>query len=280
MWNSTVSAGTNVACLKAQAGIDPWKCLIAQYALPYIKTPFFLMNSAVDSWQITKILGVQCTPPQCSQKDFEHMERHRELLVGALAPVTTSASNGCYINSCYQHQFLDFYCVPGQNEPGCSAWLGQAVHGVTPQQAFLQYYMSSGKNWSASNFIVDMSPWRLTSSCAFPKVAPHQGNDVKNMDFFLRACEQRQTAQATKAKTPTATTRQPLPSLEVHTSERIITNLTTTPATSATNWQFQWLTLGAMALGFFAGLSLSCTVGNVCQSKSHLDSYSNVQSIS
>ena len=46
-WNSTLSIGTNAACLLAHSA-DPWKCLMAQYLTDFIETPMFVMNSAFD----------------------------------------------------------------------------------------------------------------------------------------------------------------------------------------------------------------------------------------
>lgn len=265
MWNSTVNAGTNVACLRAHGRIDAWKCLMAQYALPYIKTPFFLMNSAVDLWQIEHILGLHCMPAHCSQGDFEHIERYREVFLAALAPVTASAANGIYINSCYMHGQSVYYCNghpqsesgQGRHAGSCQGWLSQTVHGVTPQQAFLQYYISNGEDWSPTNFNVDMSPWRLTPACAFPEVTSHKGKTVKNIDFFLRSCEE----IITNGSTTMTTT---------------ITTTTTTTATAriTTGWHLPPLALGVgVVAGFVAGLAVAWMVRNGGQLKSYVESY-------
>jgi len=198
MWNSTLSGGTNLACLKAQRHADAWKCLMAQYVVPHIKTPYFLMNSAVDFWQIQNIMGLQCMVAQCSSEEFSLVEHYREAMLAALAPVTASVANGLYIDSCFMHEQDVYYCnghLPNESGVGlhsgnCQGWLGEKVEGVSPQQAFLHYYTSNGKGWAPSNFIIDLSPWRLSSACASPLVAPGNGTGVHDLDLFPRNAEQ------------------------------------------------------------------------------------------
>ena len=49
VWNVTKGGGTNLACLAELAPKgESWKCLMAQYASSFIKTPIYVMNSAVD----------------------------------------------------------------------------------------------------------------------------------------------------------------------------------------------------------------------------------------
>ena len=50
------SGGTNLACLAANKGAE-WKCLMAQYIAPHLKTPIFVMNSNYDAWQMGNVLA-------------------------------------------------------------------------------------------------------------------------------------------------------------------------------------------------------------------------------
>lgn len=34
------------------ASNDSWRCIFAQYALPFVKTPYFILEGAYDSWQV------------------------------------------------------------------------------------------------------------------------------------------------------------------------------------------------------------------------------------
>jgi hypothetical protein len=58
LWNVTGSGGTNLACLADQKAGEEWKCLMAPYIAPYIKTPIFVMNSAYDAWQASCCIGI------------------------------------------------------------------------------------------------------------------------------------------------------------------------------------------------------------------------------
>lgn len=52
------SGGVNANCIKATAPADQWQCMMAQYTYPHITTPFFIMNSGYDEWQMGNILGI------------------------------------------------------------------------------------------------------------------------------------------------------------------------------------------------------------------------------
>ena len=47
----------NAACVAATPAAQRWKCFSAQYTLPYIRTPFFVINSMHDEWQAQHILA-------------------------------------------------------------------------------------------------------------------------------------------------------------------------------------------------------------------------------
>jgi hypothetical protein len=36
---------------------DPWKCQMGQYRMPFVKTPFFLVASQFDSYQLMHLTG-------------------------------------------------------------------------------------------------------------------------------------------------------------------------------------------------------------------------------
>ena len=57
-----VSGAVNAACAAAHTGEDAWKCFMAQYTLPFIKTPYFIVNSFYDAWQWGAILAMPCGP--------------------------------------------------------------------------------------------------------------------------------------------------------------------------------------------------------------------------
>merc|ERR1711871_1638905 len=47
--------GVHPDCVPECPG-DEWKCLFAQYPIPFIVTPIFMLNSPIDTWQLGNIL--------------------------------------------------------------------------------------------------------------------------------------------------------------------------------------------------------------------------------
>ena len=47
----------NAACVAATPASERWKCFMAQYTLPFMRTPTFVVNSMVDEWQTQNILA-------------------------------------------------------------------------------------------------------------------------------------------------------------------------------------------------------------------------------
>jgi hypothetical protein len=143
VWNSTASGGTNAACLGSVNSSSAWQCLMAQYVVPHLTTPLFVMNAAIDVYQVQNILEVGCVPGECTPAQFASMEGYRQAFVKALSPVLAKKGNGCWVDSCLMHEQNVYYCgggKPGGTSLNCQGWLHEEVQGVTPQQAFFAYY--------------------------------------------------------------------------------------------------------------------------------------------
>ena len=63
-----VSGSVNGACTAATPAADRWKCFMAQYTFPHVKTPAFVVNSFYDAWQWGAILEMPCKEPGCASK--------------------------------------------------------------------------------------------------------------------------------------------------------------------------------------------------------------------
>jgi len=61
-------APPNENCVQAYK-YEHWRCLIAEYALIYITSPAFLIQSLYDNIFIHKILGVNCIVDNASLSD-------------------------------------------------------------------------------------------------------------------------------------------------------------------------------------------------------------------
>ena len=164
VWNVTGSGGTNLACLADQKAGEAWKCLMAPYLAKYIKTPYFVMNSAYDAWQLHHILGFPGTTPclpvpghaPCSAAENATLRAYHDQFLTAVKAVTAGKpKNGVFVDGCYVHEQNVNYCS-GQGIPNCVGWSplssGSKKYGyttsvavpdgrkLTPQQAFGAYY--------------------------------------------------------------------------------------------------------------------------------------------
>ncbi|XP_016477464.2 pectin acetylesterase 9 [Nicotiana tabacum] len=94
----------------------PHLCFFPQYALPYIRTPFFILNSAYDVYQFHHILVPPSSDPQrhwyhcelnvaaCNPSQLNILQGFRKDMLEALRVFYEySRRGGMYINSCFTH---------------------------------------------------------------------------------------------------------------------------------------------------------------------------------
>ncbi|KAK9724621.1 hypothetical protein RND81_05G087300 [Saponaria officinalis] len=109
-----VEQSLNSNCTTSVA--DQWQCFFPQHALGYIRTPFFVLNTAYDVYQFHHIL----VPPSadmrghwthcknnitmCSENQIEILQDFRIEMLRAIYPFyKKSRTGGMYINSCFAH---------------------------------------------------------------------------------------------------------------------------------------------------------------------------------
>jgi hypothetical protein len=175
VWNVTASGGTNLACLAANAAANTqWKCLMAEYIVPHLKTPLFVMNSAYDAYQLPNILQTPCpvsdAVKQCDDTAAQaygtmFKQRVRDTVLAA------SPKNGAFVDSCWVHEQNVNYCE-NQGVPNCVGWspiepgsmrwgYTTAVDGLTPQDAFGQWYRGT------PTALVDTERLQTNPTCHF-----------------------------------------------------------------------------------------------------------------
>ncbi|CAN4087749.1 unnamed protein product [Withania somnifera] len=94
----------------------PHLCFFPQYALPYIRTPFFILNSAYDVYQFHHILVPPSSDPRrhwdhcklnvtaCNARQLNILQGFRKNMLVALRDFYQySRRDGMYINSCFTH---------------------------------------------------------------------------------------------------------------------------------------------------------------------------------
>jgi hypothetical protein len=100
-----------VACLADHAS-SPHDCFMSVHVTPYLHTPYFMLNSKVDAWQLMNDLQVPCyreranypnhTTP-CSAQEQAQVLSYANSYLDALVPVRANPANGAFITSCICH---------------------------------------------------------------------------------------------------------------------------------------------------------------------------------
>ncbi|ERM94809.1 hypothetical protein AMTRI_Chr03g144330 [Amborella trichopoda] len=95
--------------------LKPSLCFFPQYMAQGIRTPFFLLNAAYDSWQVKNTLAPGVADPhgtwhnckldikKCTASQLQTLQDFRLEFLSALKGVGSSPSIGMFINSCYAH---------------------------------------------------------------------------------------------------------------------------------------------------------------------------------
>ncbi|GMH23088.1 hypothetical protein Nepgr_024931 [Nepenthes gracilis] len=102
------------------------ECLFPKEIIKSIKTPFFLVNPAYDSWQILNVLAPAASDPHgnwlrcknnihnCNPSEMVILQGFRNSLLNALSDFEKNKEWGMFINSCFIH---------------CQTWLTETWHG-------------------------------------------------------------------------------------------------------------------------------------------------------
>uniref|UniRef100_A0A0E0BDH6 Pectin acetylesterase n=1 Tax=Oryza glumipatula TaxID=40148 RepID=A0A0E0BDH6_9ORYZ len=93
----------------------PYQCFFPQYILPYIRTPYFILNSAYDVYQFHhNFVPPSCDPKgqwshcksdpgACSTSQIAILQGLRNAMLTALKPFQNEQGVGMFINSCFAH---------------------------------------------------------------------------------------------------------------------------------------------------------------------------------
>merc|ERR550532_2578877 len=115
-------------CSGKYVGLDAWKCMFGQYRLPTVSTPYFLVASQYDAFQLGNNVGQE--PASAAQQTYSEgfAQKTRDLgnEVAAL-----HKTNVVYSWSCYNHCMSESYS--GFNTHTCDP------HATTMTDAFKQF---------------------------------------------------------------------------------------------------------------------------------------------
>jgi hypothetical protein len=158
VWGSVAAGNLNSGCLRAFAS-EPWRCYLAQYSTPYIETPMYISNSAIDMWGLGNILSLGCIPTMtnsstpkipgqpCDAAGWESLQNWWGQFQAALRPLLErNPALGAFAVSCYVHEINVDYCS-GQSLPNCRGWNSYQIQGKTLSTAFPLWHSNAIRNW-------------------------------------------------------------------------------------------------------------------------------------
>ncbi|XP_071695734.1 pectin acetylesterase 8-like [Rutidosis leptorrhynchoides] len=99
---------------------NPNLCFYPQYAMPYVKTPVFILQSTYDTFQIQNILASRGADPNglytrcrqdinaCSSDQIQRLQAFRFAFLEALSVVGKDVSRGWFVNNCFTHGQCEF----------------------------------------------------------------------------------------------------------------------------------------------------------------------------
>lgn len=109
-WCRTIFEYVNVThlgaeCPRAYAGPEQWKCIMGQYRMPYIQTPYLLVASQFDSFQLEQNVGHMPTTlgEQKYAETFAHATETLMISLRANWPASALRQNAVYSWACYDH---------------------------------------------------------------------------------------------------------------------------------------------------------------------------------
>jgi hypothetical protein len=110
-------ASLNKDCLDDNADA-PYKCMLPQYFVNYIKTPIFATQSFTDGWQWDNVFHLPCSDKGCGYDEMKYVDNIRgvfeELIAGKI-----KHPSAFWVTKCFEHTIVDHE----------GAWLQQSVRG-------------------------------------------------------------------------------------------------------------------------------------------------------
>mmetsp|Transcript_37464 Transcript_37464/g.116406 ORF Transcript_37464/g.116406 Transcript_37464/m.116406 type:complete len:434 (-) Transcript_37464:129-1430(-) len=92
------------ACQQKYPGEERWKCLMAAYRLPFVRTPYFLVHSQYDLFALSMNLwGHYWVAHKFSRMDLAWAENYRKMIVEYLPRPSNHSGTVIYSPACYMH---------------------------------------------------------------------------------------------------------------------------------------------------------------------------------
>eukprot|EP00928_Gymnodinium_smaydae_P005729 TRINITY_DN1196_c0_g4_i1.p1 TRINITY_DN1196_c0_g4~~TRINITY_DN1196_c0_g4_i1.p1 ORF type:complete len:721 (+),score=151.87 TRINITY_DN1196_c0_g4_i1:36-2165(+) len=174
----------NVGCLKAYSK-EPWRCFMAQYTLPYVKTRTFAVNSVHDSFQAEWLLGVskRCFEAGMVQSSLRPLKDTKHGLLGRLGFASCNEREEVAMQA-LRRSMID-NVSHGLVRDGCTDIAGWANGVDCRSQGFRASQHCSAGGWTCDAY-------ELWGWCKDGKVAPGQtlnaGDAKRNPEQHCCVC--------------------------------------------------------------------------------------------
>ncbi|EGD72141.1 hypothetical protein PTSG_00161 [Salpingoeca rosetta] len=181
---SNATHGVNDKCIASKPSFLQWQCNFAADTYQVIESPFFVLNSAFDSWQTACIYTSEPVPPnstdnghcgaapgwsdcsrhldKCTTKQMPQMVNYETVFLNTIRAIDTynNTGNGAFLYSCHTH------CA-GQT----SAYNKFKINGVTMQEAVSQWWRSdtstpAKKSTREPCVLNTQAPYECNPSCS------------------------------------------------------------------------------------------------------------------
>jgi len=155
-WSFNASGGVNADCVASRAAEDMAECYFAEHTAPFIRTPFFALQSLVDSWQVGNELGVPRT-------DNAKINTYQKVVAARVKEkLLTGPMRGGWFDSCLHHTGL---------------WDKTMINDTRSADGFVEWFAEQKKAWETKRTPVSMIWWQnvkypCTSCCG----RPYQGH--------------------------------------------------------------------------------------------------------
>ena len=132
---------------QADLAPDAWRCILAPWAAPFVRTPWFALQSRFDHWQLSQELFLPCMqssvqpyappfqPSTCTPAEDAAIERYGPAFMAQFSPLMAvpGTRNGAFIDACIIHGSTTSAIDGLTNHAAFEAWYA----GSTAQQWWL-----------------------------------------------------------------------------------------------------------------------------------------------
>ena len=139
---------------------EPWKCLVAEFRLPFLKRPHFISESQYDSFQLYWDLGGKQPPYSGAMSDYSHEFR---LAMRSALMAAGDRGAGVHSSSCFKHclslsnEFYSGVLAPG-TDGELTSFSGAVAHWMATKHSYGAVYIDNC--------------WGFNCGCAAPPPPP------------------------------------------------------------------------------------------------------------